>query len=82
MKKAVFSRLVMITLLSAMAGAVGMVVDLSGWWKVIDDNGHFIKIQQQGTDLTILDGDGTFLVNAFIANDILLGLVLQPPDTE
>ena len=55
------------------------VVDLSGWWKVVEDNNHLIRFRQQGADVSVYDGDGTFLVSGVVSNDTLT--VFQPPDT-
>ncbi len=82
MRRAIVRGLVLATLLAGLAGAVGMMVDLSGWWTVIGDNGHFVKITQQGSNVMIRDGDGTFLNNGVFANDTMLLYMTNPiPDT-
>lgn len=64
-----------------LAGAAGFLTDLNGWWRVLEDNGHFIKIQQQGTDVTILGTDQPLLYGTFI-NDTLWVFLTDPiPDT-
>lgn len=82
MRQGVVYALALAVLLAALASAVGMLVDLSGWWTVIDDNGHFIRITQEGADVTIWDGDGTFLASGFFSNDSLFLYITDPvPDT-
>jgi len=82
MRQGVVRALVLAALLAGFAGAVGVLVDLSGWWTVVEDNGHFIKLQQQGSDVTIRDGDGTFLADGMFANDTLWVYMTDPaPDT-
>ncbi|HPM37939.1 MAG TPA: dockerin type I repeat-containing protein [candidate division Zixibacteria bacterium] len=56
--------------LASTAGA-SRLTDLTGWWRVIEDNGHFIRLVQQGVDVTILDGDGTLIAPGVFANDTL-----------
>lgn len=82
MRQAMVRVLALAALLAGLAGAVGILVDLSGWWSVIDDSGHFVKITQEGSDVTIWDGHGTFLASGVFANDTLFLYVSDPiPDT-
>ena len=69
-----------VVMLAGLISAAGLLIDLSGWWMVVEDNNHFIKMQQQGNDVTIFEGDGTFMADAVLSNDTLL-VFISPTDT-
>jgi len=65
------------------------IVDLNGWWRnIVADGGNYLKMTQQGSDVTVWDslgGDGMGgpAFNGTFANDTLLIPVVFPgaPDT-
>lgn len=61
--------------------AGGFMTDLNGWWRVVEDNGHFIKIQQQGTDITILGTDASELYGTFANDSMWIYLTDPVPET-
>jgi len=81
MRMRVVSATALTILLTCLAGAADLLVDLSGWWKVVEDNYHMIKIEQNGTDVAIFGTDEPVVYGTF-ANDTMWAYITDPaPDT-
>jgi len=67
-------------LLPSLTAGMSFLFDLNGWWRVVDDNDHLVKIIHEGSDVTLLDGDGSLIGEGTVSNDTVFFL-LTPSDT-
>jgi hypothetical protein len=72
-----------IAVLFLVTGASGLLTDLTGWWRVPDDDNRIIKMEQQGTDVTIfVPGDDEPVFHGTFIDDTLWIIQTDPvPDT-
>ncbi|NMC44452.1 MAG: hypothetical protein GYA46_11090 [candidate division Zixibacteria bacterium] len=76
--------LLVVAFVFLVATAGGFMTDLHGWWRVPKDNNQIIKIQQQGTEVTILapsDNDQPVIAGTFIDDTLWVFLTDPVPDT-
>ncbi len=70
----------LILVIPLLAIAFSLTADLNGWWKVVEDNGHIIKIIQENSNVTVWDSDGTLLASGILSNDTVF-IFFSPTDT-
>jgi len=68
-------------LLICLGVTAGSFADLSGWWKVMEDNYHMIKIEQTGSDIALYGTDQPVLYGIFVNDTMWIYITDPAPDT-
>ena len=67
-------------LMPCFAMGLNFLTDLNGWWRVLEDNDHLVKIFHQDTDVTLFDGDGALIAEGTLSDDTVY-FFISPADT-